>query len=126
MFFKSIFINLFVFSGSWRKLSLNRKYHIEPNTSLFKQLRICNAQPLTPCSLITADFVGVLNVQRCNLKNCKIEKKMWMLSNSNVQYKMSSNSQDFSIVPSFQQTKEWRKTRLGISQANPMNVKNTK
>ena len=42
----------------------------------FKQLRIENAQPLTPCSLITADKVatprlseasplGVLNVQRC-------------------------------------------------------------
>ena len=31
-------------------------------------MRITNAQPLTPCSLITADEVGVLNVQRCKTK----------------------------------------------------------
>ena len=31
-----------------------------------KQLHIYNVQPLTPCPLITADEVGVLNVQRCN------------------------------------------------------------
>jgi hypothetical protein len=34
-------------------------------------LRITNAQSASPCSLITADFVGVLNVQRCEQKLTK-------------------------------------------------------
>jgi len=32
-------------------------------------LRNLNAQSVSPCSLITADNVGVLNVQRCKQQN---------------------------------------------------------
>ena len=36
------------------------------NSKHFTPLRISNAQPASPRSLITAHFVGVLNVQMCN------------------------------------------------------------
>jgi hypothetical protein len=47
--------------------AVNKLIQILDNIS-FTPLRIYNAQSVSPRSLITAHFVGVLNVQRCNKK----------------------------------------------------------
>ena len=62
--------------------------------TIFTPLRICNAQTVSPRSLITAHKVGVLNVQRCNpirglldkvdcAPLCRIYSKFPLLENGN-------------------------------------------
>ena len=45
---------------------VKKSYFMKNNNTNITPLHICNAQSVSPRSLITAHIVGVLNVQRCN------------------------------------------------------------